>query len=121
MSAVTRFAPAPLIGLLLYWRVPRLWFQNDDFAWLSLARDLRENGLIHALFTPFAQGTVRVLGDRVFFLVFSGLFGLHALPYRLFELGTWIVALTLIVLIGERLTGSRAAALAAARLSRSGV
>jgi hypothetical protein len=118
---VTRFAPAPLIGLLLYWRVPRLWFQNDDFAWLSLERDLRENGLIHALFTPFAQGTVRVLGDRLFFLVFSGLFGLHALPYRIFELATWIVALTLIVLIGEkligeRLTGSRTAAVAAAIL-----
>jgi hypothetical protein len=111
-----RFAPAPLIGLLLYWRVPRLWFQNDDFAWLSLERDLRENGLIHALFTPFAQGTVRVLGDRAFFLVFSRLFGLHALPYRLFELGTWIVALTLIVLVGERLTGSRAAAVSAAIL-----
>ncbi len=105
-----------MIGLLLYWRVPRLWFQNDDFAWLSLERDLRENGLIHALFTPFAQGTVRVLGDRAFFLVFSRLFGLNALPYRLFELGTWIVALTLIVLVGERLTGSRAAAVSAAIL-----
>ena len=118
---MTRFAPAPLIGLLLYWRVPRLWFQNDDFAWLSLERDLRENGLIHALFTPFAQGTVRVLGDRLFFLVFSRLFRLHALPYRIFELATWIVALTLIVLIGEkligeRLTGSRTAAVAAAIL-----
>jgi hypothetical protein len=111
-----RFAPAPLVGLLLYWRVPRLWFQNDDFAWLSLTRDLRENGWIHALFTPFAQGTVRVLGDRLFFLAFSGLFGLHALPYRLFELGTWIAVLTLIVLIGEKLTGSHAAAVAAAIL-----
>jgi hypothetical protein len=115
-SAVTRFAPAPLIGLLLYWRVPLLWFQNDDFAWLSLPRDLRENGLMHALFTPYAQGTVRVLGDRLFFLAFSGLFGLHALPYRLFELGTWTIALTLIVLVGEKLTGSSAAALAAAIL-----
>jgi len=116
LSAITRFAPAPLIGLLLYWRVPRLWFQNDDFAWLSLERVVRENGLAHALFTPFAQGTVRVLGDRLFFLAFSGWFGLHALPYRLFELATWVVALTLVLLIGERLIGSRAAALAAAVL-----
>jgi hypothetical protein len=105
---------APVIGLLLYWRVPLLWFQNDDFAWLSLDRDVRENGLLHALFTPFAQGTVRVLGDRLFFLACSGLFRLHALPYRLIELATWVLALTLIVLIGERLIGSRAAALAAA-------
>jgi len=115
-SAITRFAPAPLVGLLLYWRVPLLWFQNDDFAWLSLPRDVRENGWLHALFTPFAQGTVRVLGDRAFFLLFSGVFGLHALPYRLFELITWMIALTLILLIGEQLTGSRSAALAAAIL-----
>lgn len=115
-SAIARFAPAPLIGLLLYWRVPLLWFQDDDFAWLSLERDVRENGLAHALFTPFAQGTVRVLGDRLFFLAFSRWFGLHALPYRLFELATWVAALTLVQLIGEKLTGSRAAALAAAVL-----
>jgi hypothetical protein len=120
-SAIARFAPAPLIGLLLYWRVPLLWFQNDDFTWLSLERDMRENGLAHALFTPFAQGTVRVLGDRLFFLACSGLFGIHALPYRLLELGTWVIALTLMVLIGEELmgetlAGSRAAAPAAAVL-----
>jgi hypothetical protein len=115
-SAIKRFWPAPLIGLLLYWRVPLLWFQNDDFAWLALPRDVRENGLMHALFTPFAQGTVRVLGDRLFFLTLSGLFGLHALAYRFVELGTWTIALTLIALIGERLTGSRTAGLAAAIL-----
>jgi hypothetical protein len=108
------YVPAPLIGLLLYCRVPLLWFQNDDFGWLSLERDVHENGLAHALFTPFAQGTVRVLGDRLFFLTFSQWFGLHALPYRLCELATWVAALTLIALIGEKLTGSRAAALAAA-------
>src|SRR6266404_6286487 len=95
-----RYVFAPLIGLLLYWRVPLLWFQNDDFVWLLLQRDLREKGLVHALFTPLAQGTVRVLGARFFFLGLSGLFGLHALPYRFFELGTWVIALTLIVLIG---------------------
>ncbi len=114
-SAVARFAPAPLIGLLLYWRVPSTWFQNDDFAWLSLGRDLHEHGLWHALFTPFAQGTVRVL-DRIHFLALSGWFDSRLLPYRVCGFATWIIALTLVLWIGERLTGSRAAGVLAALL-----
>ena len=102
---------------MLYWRVPSLWFVNDDFAWLGLPLELRRGfSLTHVLFTPYAQGTVRVLSDRLFFLVFSELFGLHALPYRIWILGTWIAVLTLVSLIGAKLTGSRAAGLLAALL-----
>jgi hypothetical protein len=107
---------APALGLFLYWRVPLIWFQNDDFAWLSLGRDLHENGLLHALFAPFAQGTVRVFGDRLYFLALSQAFGLHALPFHLVQLATWIAALILVSLIGEKLTASRAAGVAAALL-----
>lgn len=110
------YAAAPLVGLLLYWRVPFTWFQNDDFAWLGLPMEARAGGLKHALFAPFAQGTVRVLSERAFFLTFSEIFGLHALPYRMVVLATWILALTLVLLIGERLTGSRTAGLVAALL-----
>lgn len=108
-------AAAPVIGLLLYWRVLSMWFQDDDFAWLSLGRDLHEHGLWHVLFTPFAQGTVRLL-DRIHFLVLSGLFGSSLLAYRVCGFATWIVALTLVLLIGEKLTGSRAAGVLAALL-----
>jgi hypothetical protein len=106
---------APVLGLLLYWRVPSMWFQDDDFAWLSLGRDLHEHGLWHALFTPFAQGTVRIL-DRIHFLALSESFGSWLPPYRVLGLATWIIALTLVLLIGERLTGSRAAGVLAAML-----
>lgn len=94
---------APVAGLLLYWRVPFLWFQNDDFAWLSLHGDVHKNGLLHALFTPFAQGTVRVLGDRIYFLGLTTLVGLHAIPFRICELATWAISIVLVALIGERL------------------
>lgn len=107
---------APALGLLLYWRVPLIWFQNDDFAWLSLNRDVQEHGLLHALFTPFAQGTVRVLGDRAYFLALWHIFGLNALPFHLLQMATWAIGIILVALIGERLTGSRAAAVLAGLL-----
>src|ERR1035438_1939122 len=106
---------APVLGLLLYWRVPSTWFQDDDFAWLSLGREFHQHGLWHALFTPFAQGTVRVL-DRIHFLALSESFGSQLLPYRLLGFLTWIAALTLVLLIGEKLTGSRSAGVVAALL-----
>src|ERR1700689_1965616 len=108
------YAAAPLAGMLLYWRAPFLWFVNDDFAWLGLPAEARTHGLLYALFSPFAQGTVRVFSERIFFLPFSGLFGLHALPYHLWVLATWILAVTLVQRIGEALTQSRAAGLLAA-------
>jgi hypothetical protein len=108
------YAAAPLVGMLLYWRMPFLWFVNDDFAWLGLPAEARTHGLLYALFSPFAQGTVRVFSERLFFLAFSDLFGLHALPYHLWVLATWMLALTLVQRIGEVLTQSRAAGLLAA-------
>ena len=108
------YAAAPLAGMLLYWRLPSLWFVNDDFAWLGLPAEAHAHGLFYALFSPFAQGTVRLLSERVFFLAFSGLFGLHALPYHLWVLATWMLAVTLVQRIGEILTQSRAAGLLAA-------
>lgn len=106
---------APLLGLLLYWRVPFTWFLNDDYGWIVITRDLHEHGLRHALFAPFAQGTVRVF-DRLHFLALSGLFGPQLFAYRLCGFLTWILALTLVLLAGERLAGSRAAGALAAIL-----
>jgi hypothetical protein len=119
MTRTARFAYflAPmLVCAAVYWRAPFIWFRIDDFAWLGLPQYARQFGISHALFDPQAQGTVRVLSERVFFLVLSALFGLHAWPFRAISLVTWFADLVLIQLIGSRLTGSRVAGLWAAVL-----
>jgi hypothetical protein len=104
------FAAAPAASLLLFWRVLSTWFLGDDFAWLGKPLEVHNWGdLPQALFAPEAQGTVRVLSERVFFLIFAPLFGLHALPYRIVVLATWFADLALATAIGARLTQSRAA------------
>lgn len=115
MKRAAYFLPAPLLCLIVFWRVPLTWFSNDDFAWLGLPLEVHgARSLLEILFTPKAQGTVRVFSERLFFLTFSSLFGLHAMPYHLFVLATWIADLTLAALIGAKLTGSRAAGTLAA-------
>ena len=91
-----------------------MWFQDDDFTWITMSRVFHEHGLWHVLFTPFAQGTVRILGDRLYFLTLSELFGSQLWPYRLTGLATFLIGLTLVLLVGEKLTGSRAAGVMAA-------
>src|SRR5262249_20485494 len=90
------------------------WFQNDDFAWMSLPDWVHDSGLAYALFHPFAQGTVRVFSERVPFLAFSALFGLNPLPFHILAFLTWIVVLILVVSIGQMLTGSLTAGLVSA-------
>jgi len=115
MKRAAYFLAAPLLCLIVFWRVPLTWFANDDFAWLGLPLEVHGPGsLLYILFTPKAQGTVRVFSERLFFLTFSSLFGLHAMPYHLFVLFTWAGDLILAALIGARLTGSRAAGMLAA-------
>lgn len=118
MTRLSRYAwlaVAPVFALLLYWRVPLTWFSNDDFAWLGLPLEVHRAGdLWNVLFAPRAQGTVRFLGERLFFLVFSTVFGFHALPYHLFALATWCADLVLAALIGGKLTGSKIAGAMAA-------
>jgi hypothetical protein len=88
-------------------------FRTDDFAWLGLRLEVHGlRSLMRALFLPEAEGTVRVLSERLFFLVFSTVFGLHAAPFRWFGLATWFGALA--GAVGARITGSRAAGIAAA-------
>lgn len=107
-----------LLSLLLYWPGLTAWFQKDDFAWLGLRRllDRNEHDLWWVLFAPLAQGTVRTLSERVFFLSFYSLFELHALPYRLLVFATEAATLALLCLVCMRLTRSRAAGFWAAVL-----
>jgi hypothetical protein len=107
----------PLLSLLLYWPGLLSWFQKDDFAWLGL-RDLVHSwhDFWWALFAPLAQGTIRTLSERVFYLSFFSAFGMHALPYRCWAFLTHAATLIVLSAVCTKLTGSRAAGFWAAVL-----
>jgi len=107
---VAYFATPVLFAAALHWPGLTAWFQKDDFAWLSL-RDLIHSwhDFWWALFAPLAQGTIRTLSERIFFLSFSTVFGMHALPFRCWAFLTFAGSLTLASLVCAKLTGSRAA------------
>jgi hypothetical protein len=129
-TASARFAPdrqsftqaaywllPPLLCFAIYWRGLTAWFQADDFAWLALRLDVHDwHSLLHALFTPMAQGTIRPWSERAYFLAFESMFGLNALPFRICVFLTQCASLTLLAAVTRRLTGSAAAGLCAAVL-----
>ena len=108
--------PIALVALLY---VPSLnsAYLLDDFAWLSL-RNTMANGhsLLWALFSPQAQGTIRPLGERTWFLLASSWFGLNPVPFHLLALGTQFLNLLMVIVVGRRLTGFTAAGIVAAAL-----
>ena len=107
---------APLVCLLVYWRSFQAWFRGDDFAWLGVGQNVHSfHDLLLALFTPFAQGTIRPLSERLFFMAGFDLFGLDSLPYRLIIFATQFVNLALVASIGSRLTGTPRRAVSAPR------
>jgi hypothetical protein len=117
LSRFTRWRrPLALWGIpvlllpVLYWGGLVAWFQRDDFAMLSL-RTLLASGrsLSWVLFAPVAQGTIRTLSERLFYVSFSALFGLNSLPYRAAAFLTFATALMLLQGVCSKLTGSRAA------------
>ncbi len=112
MKRAASYLIAPLVCLAVWWRVPFLFFRDDDFSWLTL----HKMPLAEALFSPFAQGTIRVFSERLYFILLYDLFGFSAWPFRVAALGTWFIVLTLMQWIGTRLTGSRAAGVLAAVL-----
>jgi len=94
----------PVVALLiLYGRVLRAWFQFDDFAWLSLRNTLANGRSIWwALFSPQAQGTIRPLSERLYFLAFSHGVTPDPLPFRIMALLTVSVCAVLIVHLAQR-------------------
>ncbi|MCC7498481.1 MAG: hypothetical protein IT160_12945 [Bryobacterales bacterium] len=106
-----------LPALFCYWLyAPGLtsWFQQDDFAWLGLPLQLHQaSDLWRLLFEPMAQGTVRPISERGFFLVFTSLFGIDALPFRVCVFVTAIADVLLLSSVVLHLTHSRLAAAAA--------
>ena len=100
-----------LVCLIVFWPGVLAWFQRDDFAWLSLRLEIyTASDLWRALFEPKAQGTIRPWSERGFFMLYSKLFGLEALPYRLTVFATQILAIFLLSRVAWRLTSSRLAA-----------
>ncbi len=100
-----------LLCLAFFWRSLFGWFQQDDFAWLYLRLQLHSAaGLWRLLMEPRAEGTIRPLSERLFFIVFRSLFGLNAFPYHLFVLLTQLANLALLLALARRLTASLGAA-----------
>src|SRR5437773_2535980 len=104
-----------LLCLLLHWRSFTAWFRGDDFAWLGTGLYVRNfDDFLRALFSPQAQGTIRPLSERAFFMAGFSLFGLDALPFRVVVFATQFANLALVAGIGTRITGLRAAGFCAA-------
>ena len=104
-----------VVFFAVYWPALGAWFQQDDFAWLSLTQRIGSGlTLTDALFAPMAQGTVRTISERLFFLVGRWLFDLNAVPFHTAVFLTHTVSLLLAVWLFGRLTGSRWVAVVAA-------
>ena len=111
------FALAAGLCLALYWPGLVTWFSMDDFAWLGLRLSIYTwEDFVSAIFSPKAQGTIRPLSERLYFLVLERLFGMEALPFRLVAFATQLLNIWLVIRLVERMTGSRAAGAAAALL-----
>lgn len=113
-------ARIPSLGTTVWWLLPvaflvvfyhnglSAWFMADDFAWLSLLHLERlHHDLLNELFAPMAQGTIRPLSERGFFMLLESLFGFDALPYRIVVFATAAADVALIAWITLRATGSR--------------
>jgi len=95
-----------LVALAIHWQALSIWFLNDDFAWLGLPLEFHSiRDLPHLLFAPMAQGTIRTISERLFFLIFTSLFGLHALPFHIWSFLTLFADMALIMAIVQRLVG----------------
>lgn len=115
-SAAYWAAPS-LLCLLIHWLGFTAWFRADDFAWLDLGNHVHSfHDLLLALFQPRAQGTIRPLSERLFFMTGYRFFGLNALPFRIVIFGTQFGCLILVAAIGNRLAELRAAGFWAAIL-----
>lgn len=100
------------ICIAIYWLGLKAWFHQDDFAWLNLYLSVSDfPTLMHALFAPMAQGTIRPWSERLFFLAFYDIFGLDALPFRVWVFITQAANLVLLASVVRRVTGSRHAGL----------
>ena len=108
LASVAFWLVPPLLCLALYWRGFTAWFRADDFAWLGTGIYIQNfHDFLVAIFAPMAQGTIRPLSERAFFMAGFSLFGLDALPFKIVIFATQFANLALVASIGARLTGLR--------------
>jgi hypothetical protein len=106
-----------VVAITLYWPAHDAAYRLDDFAWLSLRNTIAHGrSLLWALFSPQAQGTMRPLGERLWFLLASSWFGLNPVPLHVLALCAQTANVVLTIDTGRRLLGSRKAAAIAASL-----
>lgn len=107
--------PIPIAACLaLHWKALYTWFFADDFAWLWMTPKTRHfHDLIANLFYPMAEGTLRVLSERLFFMVYEWIFGLNATPYHITVMATQLASVALLAWIARKLTGSTLAGILA--------
>ena len=112
--AVLLWTLPALFCLAVFWPGLMAWFQSDDFAWLGLKLEVWNlRDLAWALFAPMAQGTIRPLSERAFFLAGEAVFGVRALPFHAWVFLTQMASLALLGAITLRVTKSRLAAVLA--------
>jgi hypothetical protein len=115
MGRAAGFAVASAFCLALYWPGLWTWFSMDDFAWLGLRAEVHGWGDLWAvLFSPKAQGTIRPLSERLYFLTLERVFGIEALPFRVVAFATQLVNIWLAMRLVEKMTGSRLSGVLAA-------
>lgn len=104
-----------LFCLWHYWHGLHVWFVQDDFAWLGVRLEINEpRDVLRVLFEPKAQGSIRPISERGFFLLFERLFGFNAFPWRAWVFLTQCANVLLLWSIARRLIGSELAGVAAA-------
>lgn len=114
LRAIAFWTIPSLVCVLLYREGLTAWFQMDDFAWLALGERVHDfRSFLSATFTPYAQGSIRPLSERLFFMGLYSLFGVDALPFRAIVFATQCFNLVLLAMLMLRVTGSRLAAFAA--------
>jgi hypothetical protein len=101
-------AAVPVVFLfVLYQHGLNTFFFQDDFAWLSLLRQTWNfHDFLHSMFAPMAQGTVRPLSERGFFMLMQKTFGMDSYPFHLLVFLTMSASLLLSSWVVRRLTGS---------------
>ena len=106
-----------LFCLVVHQFALKTWFFQDDFAWLALRLGVNSpHDLVQALFSPKAQGTIRTLSERLYFMLFPSLFGLNVVPFKVWTFLTELANVALLIQIARRLTGSAQAGFLAAIL-----
>ena len=94
-------------AVLLYPYTFRAWFQADDLGWLGLEQHVVTwHDWLVAMFAPMAQGTIRPLSERAFYLAGSSRFGLNALPFRVIVFALQAGSIVLLGLIARTLMKS---------------